>query len=206
MPGYGSMAVPLTEATRKTEPDKISWDKARENAFQQIKDALARDPVLKSPEDDKLFILQTDASGIGIGGVLSQEGDDGMDRPVEYYSRRLKPAEQRYSVTEQECLAVVEAIRHFRIYLSGAMFRVVTDHSSLKHLAKMKDESGRLTKWPSHYNPIYLRLCTDLTPSTKMQMAYRDSLGKQTRKAVQLNFQRKVRGGVAEPRPATGLD
>ena len=75
VPGYGSMAVPLTEATRKTEPDKISWDKASENAFQQIKDALVRDPVLKSPEEDKLFILQTNTSGIEIGGVLSQKGE-----------------------------------------------------------------------------------------------------------------------------------
>ena len=50
----------------------------------------------------------------------------------------------------------------------------------------------------SHYNPIYLRLCTDLAPSTKMRMAYRDRLGKQTRKAVRLNFQRKVRGGMSQ--------
>ena len=70
-----------------------------------------------------------------------------MDRLVAYYSRKLKPAETRYTITEQECQAVVEAVRHFRVYLSGAPFTIVTDHSSLRYLTQMKDENGRFARW-----------------------------------------------------------
>ena len=71
------------------------------------------------------------ASGVGIGAVLSQEDADGSDHPVAYYSWRLNLAETHHSVTEQVCLAVVEAIRHFRVYVSTARFRVIMYHRSL---------------------------------------------------------------------------
>lgn len=95
----------------------------------------------------KPFILQTDSSGVGIGAVLSQLDEDDADHPVGYYSRQLRGAESRYTVSEQECLAVVEGVKHFRVYLLGAEFTIVTDHSSLVYLEKMKDENGRLARW-----------------------------------------------------------
>ena len=125
IPGFGSIAVPLTESTRKQAPDRIVWTSVRLAAFQQLRTSLTEDSVLVSPDEEKLFLLHTDASGIGIGAVLSQLGEDEMDRPVAYYSRKLKPAETRYTVTEQEGLAVVEAVRHFRVYLSGALFTIL---------------------------------------------------------------------------------
>ena len=73
----------------------------------------------------------------------------------------------------------------------------VSDPSPLPNINDLLDKLGTV----SHYNPIYLRLCTDLAPSTKMRMAYRDSLGEQRRKAVQLNFQRRVRGGCRRASP-----
>ena len=146
IPGFGSIAVPLTESTQKQAPNRIEWTSVRLAAFQQLRTSLTEDSVLVSPDEEKLFLLHTDASGIGIGAVLSQLGEDEMDRPVAYYSRKLKPAETRYIVTEQECLAVVEAVRHFRVYLSGTFFTIVTDHSSLRYLTQMKDENGRLAR------------------------------------------------------------
>ena len=153
IPGYGSMAVPLTDTTRKNAPDMVEWTSDREQAFQDIKKELSGEPVLISTDPEKLFILYTDASGIGIGAVLSQTGEDGQDQPVAFYSRRLKGAETRYTVTEQGCLAVVEAIRHFRVYLLGATFHVVTDHSSLRYLDRMRDENGRLARWAPSLQP-----------------------------------------------------
>ena len=138
IPAYGSIVVPLTDVTRKTSPDVIAWMQEMGEAFEQLKIALTNDPVLASLNESKMFVLRTDASGIGIGAVLSQEGNEGMDHPVAYFSRRLKPAETCYSVTEQECLSVVGAIRHFKIYFSGSQFRVVADHRSLSYLARMK--------------------------------------------------------------------
>ena len=147
IPGYGAIAVPLNDATtRKLAPDHEEGTQERRDAFEQLRTALISHPVLTSPEEAKPFTLHTDASGIGIGAVLSQD-IDGTDKPIAYYSRRLKPAEARHSVTEQECSAVVQAVRHFRVYLSGRPFTVVTDHRSLVYLHVMKDENGRLTRW-----------------------------------------------------------
>ena len=137
----------LTESTRKQAPDRIEWMSVRLAAFQQLRTSLTEDSILVSPEEEKLFLLHTDASGIGIGAVLSQLREDEMDRLVAYYSRKLKPAETRYTVTEQVCQAVVEAVRHFRVYLSEAPFIIVTDHSSLRYLTQMKDEDGRFARW-----------------------------------------------------------
>ena len=156
--GFASIAVPLTDATRKIAPDKINWSHEMEEAFQQIKDSLTSNPVLSSPDTQKPFCLQTDASGIGIGAVLSQQGTDGAEHPVAYYSRKLLPRETRYTVSEQECLAVVEAIKHFKVYLTGAEFTVMTDHSSLIYLDKLKDENGRLTRWALALQPYMFKV------------------------------------------------
>ena len=158
VPDYGTIAIPLTEATRKCAPDKVEWTKDKVTAFEQLKDALTRDPVLASPDEQKPFLLQTDASGIGIGAVLSQVKEDGKKQPIAYYSRKMKPAETRYSVTEQECLAVVESVRHFKVYLSGAPFTIMTDHRSLIYLDRMKDESGRLTRWSLSLQPYLFNI------------------------------------------------
>ena len=110
--GYSSAAVQLTEA-RKQAPDKIEWTTRRLAVFQQLKTSLSEGSALVSPDEEKPFLLYTDTSGEGIGAVLSQVGVDGTDRPVAYYSCKLKPAETLYTVTEQVCLAVMEAVKHF---------------------------------------------------------------------------------------------
>ena len=147
------MAVPLTDTTRKNAPGTVDWTSEREQAFQDIKKELSGEPVLISTDPEKLFILYTDASGIGIGAVLCQTGEDGQDQPVAFYSRRLKGAETRYTVTEQEYLVGVEVIRHFRVYLLEATFHVVTDHRSLRYLNRMRDENGRLARWALSLQP-----------------------------------------------------
>jgi len=103
--------------------------------------------VLASPNFNRPFILQTDASNVGIGAILSQTDDAGHDKPLAYFSRKLFPRETRYSTTEKECLAVVDGIRHFSIYLTGTHFTVHTDHKCLQYLDRMKDVNGRLTRW-----------------------------------------------------------
>ena len=70
-------------------------------------------------EKPKIFILQTDASNVGVGSVLSQADDSGEERPVAYASRKLLSRETRYAAVEKECLAVVEGIRSFHAYLEG---------------------------------------------------------------------------------------
>ena len=108
------------------------------------KSSLTSESVLASPNFNRSFLVQTDASNVGVGAVLSQDDATGHDKPVAYYSRKLLPRETRYSTKEKECLAVVEGIQHLSIYLTGTHFTVHTDHKCLQW---MKDMNGRLTRW-----------------------------------------------------------
>ena len=108
---------------------------------------LCSSPILKNPDFDRLFIVQTDASDRGIGAVLSQLSDEGSEHPVAYYSRKLLPREERYSTVEKECLAIRLAVQAFKVYLLGKPFTVQTDHRSLEWLNRLKDTNARLTRW-----------------------------------------------------------
>jgi RNase H-like domain found in reverse transcriptase len=90
----------------------------------------------------------TDASGYGVGAVLIQGGANGKWRPIAFASRKLKGAEVRYTVTEQECLAIVFALRKWRHYLHwGPRFNIVTDHMALRWLMSLREPRGRLARW-----------------------------------------------------------
>jgi len=88
-------------------------------------------PTLSCPNFEIPFVLQTDASSVGLGAVLTQT-IEGEEKVIVFASRALADPEKKYSVTEQECLAVVWAIQKFRPYLEGYRFTVVTDYSSLR--------------------------------------------------------------------------
>lgn len=129
---YSTMAAPLTDLTQKRKPNKVKWTKECDYAFRKLKKMLCSHPILKSPDFEREFVLQTDASERGIGAVLSQLDDDGTDHPVGYFSRKLLPRETRYSTIEKECLAIKLGIQAFNTYLMGRKFQVQTDHRSLK--------------------------------------------------------------------------
>ncbi len=78
---------------------------------------------------------------------MTQKDDNNFDKPIAYYSRKLIKREQNYTATEIELLGVVEAIRHFAVYLLGKRFRLLTDHRALVHLEKMKNTNPWLMRW-----------------------------------------------------------
>ena len=110
VPNYTTIATPLTDLFRKKRPENVVWTNECEQAFQQLKTSLAAPPVLRVPDVNKPFTVQTDASGTGLGAVLSQVGEDSEEHPIAYASQELKPRETRYSTIEKECLAVVWAL------------------------------------------------------------------------------------------------
>lgn len=153
MPQYSTLAAPLTDLTKKELPEKVHWEEEHQQAFQALKDALTSAPVLQGPDYSREFTLQTDASDVGIGGVLCQTTEADGDRPIAYFSRKLKDWEKHYAAVEKEYLAIVEAIRHFCVYLTGTHITVVMDHNCLRFLDNMKDVGGRLTCWSLQLQP-----------------------------------------------------
>ena len=150
---YATIAAPLTDLTKKSLPDKVNWTLECNTAFEALKEVLCKSPVLMNPDFAKQFILQTDASNRGVGAVLSQLDDEGRDRPIAYFSRKLLPREERYSTVEQECLAIKLGVEAFKVYLIGRPFIVQTDHRSLKWLNRLKDNNSRLTRWSLALQP-----------------------------------------------------
>ena len=152
------MSAPLTDFTRKSLPTKIQWSDDCEQAFQHLKKQLCSAPVLHSPDFDKPFLLQTDASDRGIVAVLSQEDADGNDHPVGYFSRKFLPREQRYSTVEKECLAIKLGAQAFRVYLLGRPFTIQTDHRALIWLDHLKENNARLTRWSLALQPYQFKV------------------------------------------------
>ena len=102
-----------------------------QNAFDELRKCLVSSPILAYPDYERRFILDTDASDVGIGAVQSQVsgcGPCGSECVIAYASRSLTRPEQRYCVTRKELLAVVEFVHHFRHYLLGREFTLRTDH------------------------------------------------------------------------------
>ena len=124
----------------------MDWDEVSVSHFIYLCSVLcsACTPRIPSPSDK--FVLQTDASYAGIGGCLSVMRD-GAELPVAFYSRQLRDLETRFSVTEVECLAVVESVRHFEVYLDGQLFVLQTDHRALEQLLTAKLVNKRPSRW-----------------------------------------------------------
>ena len=110
--------------------------------------------MLRCPDLAAQFVLQTDASERGVGAVLSQQGPDGQEHPVGYFSRKYSAREQNYSTVEKECLAIKLATQAFQVYLLGREFVVETDHRALEWLHRFKDTNPRLCRWSLMLQPF----------------------------------------------------
>lgn len=142
---HAKIIAPLNELRKKDVP--WVWGDEQELSFQTLKSALINAPILARPDFDKEFTVTCDASQIAVGAILSQKDDQGRDHPIGYYSKKLSPAERRYSASELECFAVLTAVRHWRPYLLGKPFLVYTDHRALVWLMKTTNFTGRLARW-----------------------------------------------------------
>ena len=99
IPGYATIACPLTDHTKKGQPTKVVWSGQCEEDFKTLKLILHSKAVLRGPDFTKTFVLQTDASDHRVRAVLSQKDEPGEDRLIAYFSRKLLPREKNYSAT-----------------------------------------------------------------------------------------------------------
>jgi hypothetical protein len=145
---------PLSRMLQEHVPFTWNEEGPEEKTFILIKRLLMDEEhnILIRPDFTKPFILHTDASALGLGAVLSQE-INGKDKPISYASRRTSRTESSYGASQLEMLAVVWAIQHFRHYLLGAPFRLVTDHSALRALFKIPDPQGLFARWIMRLQP-----------------------------------------------------
>ena len=152
---FSTLAKPLHRLTEKNV--KFHWSIDCQNAFSKLKEALVEATVLAYPDPKGNFILDTDASGVGLGAILSQE-QDGHERVIGYYSRSLTKSERHYCVTRRELLAVVDALKHFHTYLYGVPFVVRSDHGSLRWLLNFRDIEGQLGRWSEYLGTYNFQL------------------------------------------------
>ncbi|UYV75068.1 hypothetical protein LAZ67_12002331 [Cordylochernes scorpioides] len=145
IPDYARLRAPLNNLLKKDT--KWQWDEKCQQEFTALKESLTRNPVLHLYQDGLPCCLYCDASTQGIAGNLKQVHPDGKIHSTQYYSRALRPHERNYTISELECLAIVESIEKFRIYLSGTKFTVYSDHQALQWLKTIKNPSGRLFRW-----------------------------------------------------------
>lgn len=141
---FSQITKPMTSLLKKDVP--FIWDEPQQQAFNTCKSILTTTPILQYPDFNREFVLTTDASIHAIGAILSQ-GEIGKDLPIAYASRTLNKAESNYSTIERELLAIVWAVKHFRPYLFGRKFKIVTDHKPLTWLFSIKDPGSRLVRW-----------------------------------------------------------
>ena len=146
IPNVATILLPLIELTKKCKPDRIVWTDECRNALADVQTRLNREFELILPNLCEKFFVQTDASGVGIGGVLLQKKED-LLRPCLFASRKLLPQETRYSVIERECLALVWTLRKLSRYLLGRQFVLMTDHRPLLHIEKDKSVNARVCRW-----------------------------------------------------------
>ena len=142
---FAQLARPLHRLTERMVP--FVWTDQCQESFDTLRRCLCTAPVLAYPNFGRPFILDTDASDVGIGGVLSQLDEDGRERVIAYGSRLLSKAERRYCVTRRELLAVVVFINLYRPYLVCQKFTLRTDHGSLTWLRNFREPEGQLARW-----------------------------------------------------------
>jgi hypothetical protein len=138
--GFSKIANPITELQKKNK--KFVWTEKCAEAFRRLKELLTTTPILKVPDMDADFLVCTDASKEGLGGVLMQDG-----RVIAYISRKLRRHEENYATHDLELLAIVYALKVWRHYLVGRKFELKTDHCGLQHIFTQSDLNARQRRW-----------------------------------------------------------
>lgn len=143
---YALIAKPLTSLLRN-QIREFKWTEECEIAFNLLKKHLSEEPVLALYKPTSFHEVHTDASMIGLAGILMQSEDQLTWRAVFYYSRQCSDAEQKYHSNELEVLAIVESLERFRFYLLGKRFRVITDCNAISSTKTTTPLNHRVARW-----------------------------------------------------------
>ena len=141
---FSTIAAPLYNLTRKES--EFCWTNECQEAFDELKRRLVKEPILALPSDNGTYVLDTDASDCGLGAVLSQRQDN-QEKVIAYVSRTLGKPEHKYETTRKELLAIVAGLKQFRQYLLGRHFIIRTDHAALTWLRRTAEPMPQMARW-----------------------------------------------------------
>ena len=148
LPNYSIIAEPLRRFLKKAAPSLLEWDEEAHKAYEGLVEGLTEEGLcLQRVQEGRRFVLHTDWSTRGLGAVLHQVDERGNEGMVACISRSLNEHEARYTAWKGELLAVVWAVKHFRPYLAGRDFTIVTDHRPLLWLMSTPELSGQQERW-----------------------------------------------------------
>ena len=155
IPKYAELSAPLTDLLKKDE--KFNWNDKADKSFNDIKCLLAQKPVLKIADFSKPFVIFVDASSIASAAILMQTDENDVLHPICYYSKKHNKSQLNYTTTDLEALALVLAIRAFRIYLSGHT-TIYTDHEALHYIHNNATKNKRLLRWSMELQQFDLKI------------------------------------------------
>ncbi|XP_028071101.1 uncharacterized protein LOC114273497 [Camellia sinensis] len=167
-PNFSSIAAPLTNILKL---QAFEWSKEAADSFPLLKKLLTEAPILALPDFDKTFELDCDASGLGIGGILSQEG-----RSIAFFSEKLNGAKLKYSTYDLEFYAIIQAIKHWSYYLAYKEFVLNTDHEALKYIISQSHLNKRHGKWVAYLQQFTFSLRHKLGVLNKVWLSRRTTL------------------------------
>ena len=148
MPSFAAIAAPLSDLTKKGLPESVRWEDAQEKAFVTLCESLVRRITTRC----LLCVPIRRTVDLGLRLCRSTKEDF---FPIAYGSKKLTPAERKYSTIEKECLAIVWGVSKCRLYLAGKPFVLQTDHHPLTFVKDDKFQNDRIMRWslaPQEYD------------------------------------------------------
>jgi hypothetical protein len=157
IPNLAHIIHDLTELLKRDQPDKnIHWQQCHTDALNEIKRIMTSKPVLVPPIfDGRGYILATDATITSVAGCLLQKDDQGVERNIGYFSKKLLPSQRKWSVLELECYGILTGCLKFHEIVYGFPILARTDHRSLEFLDSLSQSNSRVARWRiilSNYN------------------------------------------------------
>jgi len=166
---FAKVALPMNRLTRKDE--KWKWGEEQQTAFEQLKSVFTTRPVLATPELDKEFRVEADASNFATGGVLSVKCDDDLWRLVAFISKALNETERNYEIHNKEMLGVIRCLEAWKHFLEGARlkFEIWTDHKNIEYFMSSQNLNRRQVQWAFYLSRFNFTL--KHVPGSKMGKA-----------------------------------
>ena len=147
IPHFSAIVRPLIDLTKKGI--LFNWGKEQDKAFVKLKEMFLSAPVIKMPDTTKPFFVMTDASLTAFRGILMQKDSNGDLHPCAYHSATFSPAERNYDIYDRELLAVIQALKEWRHYLTSTEHpvTVITDHKNLGYFKQPQNLSRQQARW-----------------------------------------------------------